>query len=339
MKNKSESILFWEKAREYVDHYLPDIRKASHNTVSSYRTGLNQFIDYLEQQKNCGRKDISFSNFTRANINDYLGWLLNIKNLSPKTCNLRLASIHSLMEFASGEDDKIMPLYLNACSVKRLKVEFHTIEYFEKVQMRALLAAPKSSKKTERRNQMLLIMMYDTGARVQEIIDLKIDSLHVYSSVPYITIFGKGRKYRNIPLMEKTKAHLERYLREFHPNSQADVPLFFAITYGEKHRLSSDTIEKMLKRYGKVCEESGIEMPKNLHCHMIRKTRAMDLYQSDVPLTHIQQLLGHENISTTSGFYAFATLDTLARTLKSALDSPTDKKWNDKYVMAQIYRL
>lgn len=339
MKNKSESILFWEKAREFIDHYLSDIRKASPNTVSSYRTGLNQFIDYLEQQKNKTRKGISFSDFTRANIKDYLDWLLNVKNLSPKTCNLRLTAIHSLMEYASAEDDKIMPLYLNACSIKGLKTESNTIEYFEKMQMKALLAAPKASKKTERRNQMILILMYDTGARVQEIIDLKVDSLHLYSSIPYITIFGKGRKYRNIPLMEKTKTHLERYLRDFHPNSQADVPLFFAITYGEKHRLSPDTLEQMVKRYSKACEKSGIEMPKNPHCHMIRKTRAMDLYQSGVPLTHIQQLLGHENISTTSGFYAFATLDTLANALKSTLDSPTDKKWNNQKVLAQIYRL
>jgi integrase len=66
---------------------------------------------------------------------------------------------------------------------------------------------------------------------------------------------------------------------------------------------------------------------------------AMDLYQNGVPLTHIQQLLGHENISTTSGFYAFATLDTLAKFMNRNTEPASEKKWNDKHVLEQIYRL
>ncbi len=80
-------------------------------------------------------------------------------------------------------------------------------------------------------------------------------------------------------------------------------------------------------------------MPASVHCHMIRKPRAMDLYQQGIPLPHIQQLLGHENMSTTSGFYAFATLDTLAKSLKKANKTLTDKKWHNEEVMEKLYRL
>ena len=82
-------------------------------------------------------------------------------------------------------------------------------------------------------------------------------------------------------------------------------------------------------------------MPERSHCHMIRKTRAMDLYKSGMPLAHIQQLLGHEDMATTSGFYAFATLDILAKSMEAANIASTvaERKWKSKEVLKQIYKL
>lgn len=339
MKSKQKTIDFWNLSKEYINHYLPNIRKSSNNTVDAYRTGINQFIDYLEENKHIKRQEVSFDNFSRQNINDFMDWLINVKKVADKTCNLRLTAIHSLMEYASAEDDSIIPQYLDARSVKGLKVSSNTIEYFEKFQMIALLAIPGSCKKSERRNQMMLILMYDTAMRVQETLDLCLSSLHLNAEVPYITIYGKGGKYRNIPIMTKTKQHLVRYLKEFHPIENKNTPLFYTVTYRKKHKLSDDTMEKMIKRYSRLCSEKDISMPLDSHCHMIRKTRAMDLYQSGVPLTHIQQLLGHESISTTSGFYAFATLDTLAKSLSKTEDYVPEKRWADPETLAQLYRL
>jgi integrase/recombinase XerD len=205
--------------------------------------------------------------------------------------------------------------------------------------MSALMSAPDIAKKSERRNQMILIFLYDTAARVSEMINIRVCDLHFDATIPYATLYGKGRKYRNIPLMEKTLEHLNRYLIEFHKDDNTDMPLFYAVSHGIKHKLSSDTPEKMVKRYAAKCTLTDITIPERVHCHMIRKTRAMDLYQKGIPLTHIQQLLEHENLSTTSGFYAFATLSTLAESLEKANPTNADKKWKDKKVMDKIYRL
>ena len=335
------NLVFWDTAREYLYHHLPDIRKASPNTIAAYRDGMNAYIDYLEQQKNLNRKAISFSDCSRENINDYLDWMLNVRSLARKTCNLRLTAIYSMLEYASNEYNELISLYLNACSIKGVKGSPGPIEFFERRQMQALLSAPDTAKKTERRNQMILILLYDTAARVTELLELTGSSLHIDSEIPYVTICGKGRKYRNIPLMGKTLQHLKRYLNEFHPVMEKDKPLFYAITYGKSHRLSADTMETMLKKYVKKCNEKGGEMPDFPHCHMIRKTRAMDLYQSGVPLTHIQQLLGHQDLSTTSGFYAFATLDTLAKAMNKVCneESSPDKRWKSKAVLEKLLRL
>ena len=84
----------------------------------------------------------------------------------------------------------------------------------------------------------------------------------------------------------------------------------------------------------------SIPMPKEVHFHMLRKTRAMDLYQAGCPLSYIQQLLGHENISTTRGFYAFATLKTLADAIEKTNPSGSEEKlWKKESVLKQLYRL
>lgn len=342
MKNDSSlsSLVFWDTTKEYLYHHLPDIRKVSPNTIASYRDSLNSYIDYLEQQKNLSRKNISFSDCSRENMNNYLDWMLNVRKLAEKTCNLRLTAIHSMLEYASNEYAELMPIYLNACSVKGVKVSSKPIEFFERKQMQALLTAPDTAKKTERRNQMMLILLYDTAARVTELLELTGGSLHIDSEIPYVAIYGKGRKYRNIPLMDRTQQHLKRYLKEFHSLLGKDEPLFYCTTYGKRHRLSADTMECMLKKYVKKCAQSGIKMSDSPHCHMIRKTRAMDLYQSGIPLTHIQQLLGHKDLSTTSGFYAFATLDTLAKAMNKVNEEASpNKKWNSKTIMDKLLRL
>ena len=169
---------------------------------------------------------------------------------------------------------------------------------------------------------------------------VKVSDLHLDAEVPYVTLLGKGRKYRNIPLMDKTILHLKRFLKDFHGSElKTDMPLFYSKIHGQVHELSSDTFEKMIKRYAAQCRAGGYLMPDNVHCHMIRKTRAMDLYREGVPLTHIQQLLGHENISTTSGFYAFATLDVLAKAMEIVNPDNGVKSWSNPDTLERLYRL
>ncbi len=209
MKKKNDvnnSQFFWSTAKDYLNHYLTNIRKSSVNTVSPYRHALNYFIDYLVHEKLYNRKEISFQVFNRTNIKDYMSWILNKKNLSPKTCNLRLTAIHALMEYASQESLELMSYYMEVCTVKAVKTQKKPIEYFNNIEMAALLSSPAVTEKaSERRNQMMLILLYDTAARVSEILDVKIRDIHLNVKPSYVTVCGKGRKYRNIPLMEKNK--------------------------------------------------------------------------------------------------------------------------------------
>lgn len=334
-------IIFWTTAQAFIYHYLPDIRKTSVNTVSSYRDGLNAYVDYLAQTKNIQRKKICFNDFSKKQLNEYLDWMLNVRSLSPKTCNLRMTAINSFLKYASDEHTELTAIYVSVCDIKTVKVAKMPIEFFEKKQMKALLAAPDIYKKTGRRNQMILIMLYDTAIRVSELLELSVKNLHLDADVPYVTIHGKGNKYRNVPIMSKTREHLRHYLKEFHYAVSDDTPLFYTVTHGIKHRLSPDTIEKLIKNSAAKARCTGVDMPESSHCHMIRKTRAMDLYQAGIPLAHIQQLLGHEDISTTSGFYAFATVETLSKSMSKISSSIIEetKNWKEPKTLARLYSL
>lgn len=338
--NKKDNAQFWEMAHRYLDYQLKVIRQVSIHTVDSYRDCLNSFIDYLEQVENTSRKKITLHSFDKETLKRYQAWMVEVRSLSPKTCNLRLTAIRSFLEYAAQEQLWLMPIYTDACTIVNVKTTNRAIEYFEPDEMSSLLAAPSGNSKTDRRNQMILIFLYDTAARVSEARQVKVSDLRLEAEVPYVTLLGKGRKYRNIPLMEKTIRHLKRYLEEFHGSCpKSDSPLFYAKTHGMLHELSSDSLEKMIKRYAAQCRAGGLQMPENVHCHMVRKTRAMDLYREGVPLTHIQQLLGHENISTTSGFYAFATLDVLAKAIEAANPDEGVKAWSDPDTLEKLYRL
>lgn len=115
--------------------------------------------------------------------------------------------------------------------------------------------------------------------------------------------------------------------------------LFYSKAHEQINELSSDTFEKMIIKYADECRAKGLPMPEKVHCHMIRKTRAMDLYREGIPLTHIQQLLGHENISTASGFYAFATLYVLEEAMKSVKPDDGIKSWHNPEISEGLYRL
>ncbi len=337
-RNKEKD--FWQLVRKYLHDYMPITRNLSDKSVEAYKQSLKTYLEFLEINKSLVEEQVSFDAFTRENIKDFISWLKD-KNYAPKTINLKLTAIRSFLKYCSEEDFELRAFYLEVCTVKKQKEEKHPIKYLQPKATAAILSAYGVDTSKHRRNRMILIMLYDTGARVQELADLNFSSLHLDVSNPFVTLIGKGKKSRNVPLLKKTVKHLEQYLREFHPDKKEN-PLFYSILDGKPHSLSTDSVSLVLKTASDKARESYCDVPSGVHCHMIRKTKAMDLYKNGVPLPFIMQLLGHESMTTTSGFYAFATLEMMSEAMNKA--APTtevldEKIWRKEEIKKILYSL
>lgn len=330
---------FWLLARSYLHDYMPVTRNLSDKSVEAYKEALKTFLKFLEGEKGLAEEKVGFDVFCSGNIKDFVGWLKE-KGYAAKTINLKLTAIRSFLKYCGEEDFELRGIYTSVCSIRKLKEEKKPIEYLQPAATAAILAAYDIKTAKHRRNRMLLILLYDTGARVQELSDLDLSCLHLDAEHPYVTLTGKGRKTRNVPVMDKTVRHIKAYLQEFHRGGK-ESPLFYSMLGGKRQRLSTDSISLVLKTAADMARKTCPEVPENVHCHMVRKTKAMDLYKNGVPLPFIMQLLGHESMSTTSGFYAFATLEMMSEAINKTAPAveAEEKIWKRPDIRKALYSL
>ncbi len=326
---------FYIFARDYLHTYLPKVQQHSPKTIQAYRISLECFLHYLADHGHVERAHVSFDHFDRQHLKGWLAWMSEQQHYAPKTVALRLTSVKAFLTYASSEDITLVALSQKAKALRAPVSARKPIAYLTEPETRAVLAAFTGGTAKSRRNRMLLILLYDTAARVSEITNLTLPDLHLGTS-GHVRLTGKGDKTRVVPLTGKTIEHLRVFLAEFHPNATqmpSATPLFYSLHNGRPTRLSTDTVAAVVKTAAHTARANCPTVPAHIHCHMLRKTKAMDLYQQGIPLPIIMRLLGHENMSTTATFYAFATTDMMRQAVNAAtpaIDSPPDPLTEDR---------
>jgi integrase/recombinase XerD len=332
---KTGSPDFYAFARDYLHNYLPTVARRSPTTIQAYRISLECLLDYLAEQHNIERAHISFDHFDRDHLKGWLAWMIDQRHYAANTVALRLSTVKAFLAYCSAEDLTLVALSQAAKPLRSPAIAKKPIEYLTEQQTRAVLAAFTGRTANSRRNRMLLILLYDTAARVGEITSLRLQDLCL-EPPGHLRLTGKGDKTRVVPLTGTTIEHLRVYLAEFHPNTSqlpAARPVFYSPHHGIPTRLSTDTVAAVLKSAALTARQTCPSVPVSIHCHMLRKTKAMDLYQQGIPLPIIMRLLGHENVSTTAAFYAFATVDMMRAAVNAAtpaLSPPAQRLTEDK---------
>jgi site-specific recombinase XerD len=333
-------LVFWTAARKYIHEELPLIRRASDKTIEAYRISLECYLGFLKSEHGIQNGNVGFAYFGRQYVQGFAKWMVGTKGYSAKTISLRLTVIRSFLQYASYEDVSLVALFQSAKSVRGPKAPKHPIEHLTHAATTAVLAASGTKTMKQRRNTVMLLFMYDTGSRVSEVATIKAGDIYL-DDQSFAVITGKGAKTRSVPIMNKTAEHLKVYLAEFHPDGLSNDPLFYSLRDGRPKTLSTDAIALVLKNAASKARLICPDVPAAMYCHLLRKTRAMDLYQEGVPLPIIMRFLGHESMSTTSSFYAFATLDMV----KDAIAKTNDKAfiasphWKKAHSTEVIYSL
>jgi site-specific recombinase XerD len=193
--------------------------------------------------------------------------------------------------------------------------ERKAVPYLEAGDLTILLAQPDSGTVEGRRHAILLRVLYDTGARVQEVVDLHVSDVRI-ATPAQIRLTGKGRKMRIVPLMPETVTLLEEYMREhrLQDNARLDEPLFFN-RYGQ--RLSRSGVRYLIAKYTEQARQRRSSLPARISPHVLRHTKAMHLLQSGNPMPAIQAILGHADIKT-CGIYANADVEMKRQALEKA---------------------
>ena len=291
----------------FLTDYLARQRNVSPHTISSYRDTFKQYLLFMQEEKQVRPQKMSFSTATTSNIKDFLHWLETSRKVSISTRNQRLAAIHSFFRFAQTENPEILFESQKVLGIPFKKKQQPTIPHLTLDQVAYLFEQPDTSTRRGRRDLALMVTLYDAGARVQELIDLKVCDVRL--SLPaMITLTGKGNKKRSIPIMAKSRSLLEGYMAENHllDMGRQQSPLF----YNSRHQpFTRPGITYIL---GKYLEQAKIRhkeemFPDQLHPHMLRHSKALHLLESGVNLIYIRDLLGHVSVTTTEVYLRFDT--------------------------------
>ncbi len=328
----------WRCVRSYLTVYLPRIRDLSPRTIDSYRQSISMYCSFVKEHIGTDLSKMSFDALTRELVLEFIRWLRG-RGCRASTCNLRLSSLKSFLKYCADQDIGLYSVYQEVRSVPVMKAPRSPVKSMSETALRTLLSQPDPKATKGMRNRMMMILLYDTGVRVQELVDLKVSDLQLHAKSPFITVIGKGSKTRSVPLMDKTLAHLKEYLRRFHalPDDGTGAPLFYSMRSGAPHKLSTDAVAAMLKNYANSAKQACTEIPQRVHPHLFRHTRAMDLYRAGMPLSYIAEFLGHANVSTTE-IYASADIEMLRDALQKA-DPEIAKEvpaWKDEETLRKL---
>lgn len=305
----------------FLTKYLPSVIGASPNTIYSYRDSFLLLLKYCRQEKGIQVEAFQISDFNRELIESFLAWLEVTRNCSARTRNQRLAAIHSFCKYMELEDLARIYFYQQILAIPLKKTNIKTINYLSLAGIEALLKAPNTRTFYGRRDMVLLSLMYDSGARVQEIADLKVSDLRL-SEPPTAKLTGKGSKSRIVPLMTPTANLVCQYLKDNHLDcpSKGAYPLF---PNRSKQKLTRFGIGYILDKYVKlVRKENPGMLPDKVSSHSIRHSKAMHLHQAGVNLVYIRDLLGHTNVSTTE-IYAKTDSQMKRKALEAAYEEST----------------
>lgn len=312
----------------YLSHFLKEYlvveRNVSSKTIRSYKTTFQILITYLVEEKNMKLIDITFENVTKEMILDFLNYLEGEKKNSIRTRNQRLAAIHSFYQYCSVEEIEHIENIQKILSIKTKKYEKKVQEYLTKEEVQTLLARIEPSNKIGRRNLLVLSLLYDTAARAEEIIHLKLEDIRLEEQLVILT--GKGNKQRIVPIMENTKKLIISYLKE---NKIESGYLF-------QNKMKLPMNETFIRDIVKSKD-------KKLSPHIFRRSRATHLLEAGVNILYIQELLGHEDISTTQEYAKVIEknkIEAIKKVSPNIVETEALPDWNDdKDLLSQLLNL
>jgi site-specific recombinase XerD len=299
--------------QKFFQEYLAHQRGCSINTIKSYRDTFKIFLIYMSEKKSIPVHKITLDKFIEKEISEFQKYLVKTRKNSECTRNQRLAAIHAFVHFLQYEHPDKIVQWQKIQAMPSLRCSSKPVKYLTQKEIAALISAIPTNTRKGLRDKAMILLLYDSGARVQEIVDLIVQDVRL-DALAQVTLTGKGRKTRVVPLMPTTVHILNEYIKKSKllQGDMDAVPLFNN-RKGEK--LTRFGVTYLLKEYGKKARKQEKNIPAELSPHVLRHSKAMHLLEQGVSEIVIQHILGHADIKTT-GVYMKANQEMIRSALK-----------------------
>ena len=333
--------LFFSMTWDYLNVFLPVQHRDSPKTAASYEDGLTVFRRYVTDVRAIRMDQFRFEDLTYDFLLDYRVYLVN-KGYKANTVNHRLAVITAYMKYAATKRTALYQIYMNISEVPYVTVPSRIREIIEeKDSIRELLAAPGPSEKGIR-DQVILVMLYDTAIRADELIGLNLADVNISADDPYLRICGKGDKERIVALTEKVIPLIRQYISIYHKDlRKCSNPFVYTVIKETMGRMSERNVERIVQKYADIVRQKGFLLPEKVYPHMLRRTRASGWYRDGVPIETIAVILGHSDAKTTRKSYASPSVEMLRKQMEAGADAEPEAYkekplWKDDAELARL---
>jgi site-specific recombinase XerD len=301
----------------FLTQYLPAQRDLSPNTIKGYRDAFVLLLRYCREVRRIPVERLTLERIDADLLGDFLDSIERERGCSGRTRNHRLSALHSFFRYVQIEQPERILQCQRILAIPLRRIPCGDPTYLPVEGLAAILQQPALATRQGRRDAVLLSVLYDTGARVQELIDLSVRDVRL-STPAQVRLLGKGRKVRIVPLMPSTTQLLRDHLHEcgLDRPERAEAPLFVNRRGG---RLTRWGIRYLLAKYTERARSTDPSLPRRVTPHTLRHTKAMHLLQCGNPPVVIRDILGHADIQSTQ-IYAKADLDMKRRALQKAAD-------------------
>lgn len=305
---------------EFMRVYLPCVRNRDEDTVASYRYSLNLFVAYLETENGVTVVTMQSSDFNQKNIVGFMSWLKSARNNVATTINHRLSDIRGFCRYLYKKNVITLDEYESIREINDVDddrvIDFTWLSTSD---VRLILKSVDENREAVR-DHFLLSLLYESGARINEVLSLRLlDVRETSNGEVDVHFYGKGRKHRITPLSREIRVQFGRYREKYHQDITPDSLIFYSFRNGQRNKMSSDNVSRILDGCEKKVRKDNPDLI-HLHSHLFRRTRAMHLYQAGVALPTISEWLGHSNMETTR-FYAKVTEEMKREALHKLSDS------------------
>ena len=302
----------------FLTHYLASQRNLSANTIKAYRDVFTLLLRFCRDGHGIAPEKLRLEQIDVSLVEAFLDYLERERKSSPSTRNHRLATLHAFFRYVQAEEPSHMLQCQKILAIPLRRHARRTVGYVSKEELAEILAQPDLKASQGRRDAVLLSVLYDTGARVQELIDLSVGDVRLVSPAQ-LRLLGKGRKMRAVPLMDNTVQLLRDHLQENHLNrsEQFDKPLF---QNARHQRLSRSGVRYILQKYLVRARRKLPTLNRAVSPHTLRHAKGMHLLQSGISIDMIRDFLGHVDAKTTQ-IYATANLEMKRNALEKITDS------------------